>query len=89
MLRCADGTLRAAAIFVHASQLQHQFRGDRVRHRYRNRSCRVCEIHLERAKRERLSCVMRQRLARLYPHAQQYTSMIIDGADTTVRTNLL
>ena len=47
-------------------------------------------IHLERAKRERLSCVMRQRLARLYPHAQQYTSMIIDGAaDTTVGTNLL
>ena len=38
-------------------------------------------IHLERVKRERLSYVMRQRLAKLYP--LQYMSMIIDGADTS------
>jgi len=38
-------------------------------------------IHLERVKRERLSYVMRQRLAKLYPN--QYLSLIIDGADTS------
>jgi len=38
-------------------------------------------IHLERVKRERLSYMKRQRLARLHP--KQYTSIMIDGADTS------
>ena len=65
----------------HTCAVHHQLMSATSCPREKARLKAVQLIHLERVKRERLSYVMRQRLARLYP--KQYTSMIIDGADTS------